>query len=168
MSEDSVSIRNAHLSDIPAIQVFMQPFVESEFVLPRSDKDMAVLVRHGFVATIGDDIVGFAALEIYSRKLNFRSVEPALTKGRQRKCFPGKIDLGQHRLRFRDNTHRNLNGIDKCLPQDRARHKKHGVGHIADINGDDTFACEEQPDCRRRKWRKYRPEITKHGLAISR
>ena len=69
MSEDSVSIRNAHLSDIPAIQVFMQPFVESEFVLPRSDKDMAVLVRHGFVATIGDDIVGFAALEIYSRKL---------------------------------------------------------------------------------------------------
>lgn len=69
MSEYSVSIRNAHLSDIPAIQVFMQPFVESEFVLPRSDKDMAVLVRHGFVATIGDDIVGFAALEIYSRKL---------------------------------------------------------------------------------------------------
>lgn len=69
MSEGSVAIRNAHLSDIPAIQAFMQPFVESKSVLPRTDKDMAVLVRHGFVATMGDEIVGFAALEIYSRKL---------------------------------------------------------------------------------------------------
>ena len=69
MTESPIEIRNATLSDVTALQTFMRPFVEAKHILPRSDEDMAVLIRHGFVAVQEKSIVGFAAIEIYSQKL---------------------------------------------------------------------------------------------------
>src|SRR6185437_14136246 len=55
-------------------------FVEQGKLLPRTQDELADLVKTGFLATIYDAIVGFAALEIYSAKLaELRSlaVDPA-------------------------------------------------------------------------------------------
>ncbi len=69
-SPPSIEYRNAALDDIPKLQRFLEPFVTAKQILPRSDEDLGVLIRHGFVAESGSEIVGFAALEIYSRKLS--------------------------------------------------------------------------------------------------
>lgn len=69
-SPPSIEYRNAALDDIPKLQRFLDPFVTAKQILPRSDEDLGVLIRHGFVAESGSEIVGFAALEIYSRKLS--------------------------------------------------------------------------------------------------
>ena len=65
----SVTVRDASAEEVSALQDFLRPFVEAEFILPRTDDDLLTLIRHGFVAEQGDAIVGFAAIEIYSQKL---------------------------------------------------------------------------------------------------
>ncbi len=53
----------------PAILEFLQPFVDRRLILPRTVDEIAGLMRHGFWARNGERIVGFVALEVYSRKL---------------------------------------------------------------------------------------------------
>lgn len=69
MNVPPAEIRNATLRDIPSLQDFLQSFVDAEQILPRDDDELATLIRHGFIAFEDARIVGFAALEIYSRKL---------------------------------------------------------------------------------------------------
>lgn len=69
MPLESVEIRAATPSDVEALHHFLQPFAESRSLLPRTIEELHILVQHGFVAEDGDRIVGFAAIEIYSRKL---------------------------------------------------------------------------------------------------
>lgn len=71
MSDFPVLIRDATLEDVPKLQVFLAPFVDAKWLLPRSDEDLSILIRHGFVAQGREDtdILGFAAIEIYSKKL---------------------------------------------------------------------------------------------------
>ncbi|MBT7916671.1 MAG: GNAT family N-acetyltransferase [Planctomycetaceae bacterium] len=47
----------------------IEPFVEQRLLIPRSAEEMSDLLGLGFVAVAGDELVGFAAIEIYSRKL---------------------------------------------------------------------------------------------------
>ena len=69
MIDPALSIREAKVTDVAPLQQFLRPFVAAKHILPRSDEDLAVLIRHGFVAVREAEIVGFAAIEIYSRKL---------------------------------------------------------------------------------------------------
>lgn len=47
----------------------MDRFVQANRLLPRTTDELNDLISFGFVASTGDQIVGFAALEIYSAKL---------------------------------------------------------------------------------------------------
>ncbi len=67
--KEEVVIRDATPSDVPAIAELIEPFVEQKKLLPRTHEELADLTRHGFVALAGDKLIGFAAVEVYSRKL---------------------------------------------------------------------------------------------------
>ena len=55
--------------DLAGLAEFIQPFVSEGRLLPRTTEELAELVYNGFVAKVGGRLIGFAALEIYSRKL---------------------------------------------------------------------------------------------------
>ena len=65
----AAGIRNAQRQDIPEILKLIAPFIEQRILISRNEDDLQKLVPHGFVADAAGEIVGFAALEIYSRKL---------------------------------------------------------------------------------------------------
>lgn len=69
MNESPVTYRETRLVDTPLLLDFIQPFVEQQQLLPRSEQQMRALTRHGFVAQCEGEIVGFAAIEVYSRKM---------------------------------------------------------------------------------------------------
>ncbi len=62
-------VRPARIEDVPALQDFIRPFVESDRLLPRTTGELTSLIEHGFIAELQNRIAGFAALEIYSAKL---------------------------------------------------------------------------------------------------
>ena len=62
-------IRDAILNDLPAIQELLDPYVQQRKLLPRTTSELGELLKHGFVAESEGRIVGFAALNIYSKKL---------------------------------------------------------------------------------------------------
>lgn len=64
-----IDIREATPDDLGKLCEFVRPFVEAKYLLPRTDAELATLLKHGFVAESGGGMVGFAAIEIYSRKL---------------------------------------------------------------------------------------------------
>ncbi|MEI8210816.1 MAG: GNAT family N-acetyltransferase [Planctomycetota bacterium] len=67
-------IRRAHFDDIEPIQALLQPFIEQRKLLRRMRSELILLMANGYVAEILEEgrskIVGFAAVEIYSRKLS--------------------------------------------------------------------------------------------------
>jgi len=70
MSESSPAhIRPVIREDLVRIAEFIQPFVSEGRVLPRTEDELEELVYNGFVAESDGKLIGFAALEIYSRKL---------------------------------------------------------------------------------------------------
>ncbi|MBC8112773.1 MAG: GNAT family N-acetyltransferase [Candidatus Saccharimonas sp.] len=56
-------------SDVEALGVFIAPFVEHGRLWPRTQDELEDLTLDGFIAESDGQIVGFAALEIYSSKL---------------------------------------------------------------------------------------------------
>jgi len=66
---DEIAIRPAHVSDVPAIQSLIAPYVARRILLERTDEELRDLTRNGFVAECSAGIVGFAAVDIYSKKL---------------------------------------------------------------------------------------------------
>ena len=74
-------IRRATDADLPAIEAFIEPFVDDGKLLPRTFDELSELLPSFFIAEADGQIVGCAALEIYSRKLaEIRSlaVSPAM------------------------------------------------------------------------------------------
>jgi amino-acid N-acetyltransferase len=69
MNSSDVIIRAALSADVPQIAELIEPFVEAKKLLPRTDAELVDLTRNGFVAVADDRIVGFAAVEVYSKKL---------------------------------------------------------------------------------------------------
>ncbi len=65
----SFIVRGATADDLSGIEFFIQPFVESGRLLPRTTDELEDLLPSGFVVERDGQIVGFAALEIYSKKL---------------------------------------------------------------------------------------------------
>ncbi len=68
-TDDEINIRPATLGDVPEIQILIEPFVEQKLILPRSGVELESLIENGFAAEYRDRIVGFAAIEVYSKKL---------------------------------------------------------------------------------------------------
>jgi N-acetylglutamate synthase-like GNAT family acetyltransferase len=62
-------IREACQADIPQLEEFVNRFVQANRLLPRTTDELSDLIPFGFVAVAAGQIVGFAALEIYSAKL---------------------------------------------------------------------------------------------------
>ena len=65
----SVEIRPVAREDLASLADFIQPFVDEGRLLPRTTEELEELVYNGFVAEKDGRLIGFAALEIYSRKL---------------------------------------------------------------------------------------------------
>jgi N-acetylglutamate synthase-like GNAT family acetyltransferase len=65
----SFTVRHATLADVDRLNEFIQPFVAQGRLLPRTQDELEDLTENGFLAESGGQIVGFAALEIYSTKL---------------------------------------------------------------------------------------------------
>ncbi len=73
-TKPSFKIRRAHFDDIEPIQLLLQPFIEQRKLLRRMRAELILLMSNGYVADVTDEqgqshVVGFAAVEIYSRKL---------------------------------------------------------------------------------------------------
>lgn len=64
-----VQVRAVTIADVPKIAEFIEPFVALGKLLPRTLEELNELIPHGFVAECDGQIVGFVALEVYSRKL---------------------------------------------------------------------------------------------------
>lgn len=81
VSSPEIQIRPVDPGDLESLSRFIQPFVQAGKLLPRTTAELAVLVSDGFIAECEGRLVGFAALEIYSKKLaEIRSlaVDPAM------------------------------------------------------------------------------------------
>ena len=63
----SVEVRPVKREDLAGLADFIQPFVDEGKLLPRTTEELEELVYN--VAEINERLIGFAALEIYSRKL---------------------------------------------------------------------------------------------------
>ncbi|MDX1991676.1 MAG: GNAT family N-acetyltransferase [bacterium] len=64
-----VIIRHANPGDSALLIEFLKPFVDEGKLLPRTLSEVEELLGSFFIADQGGQIVGCAALEIYSRKL---------------------------------------------------------------------------------------------------
>jgi len=65
----SFQIRSSQPADQDLILDLIAPFVEQQLLIPRTAQEVSDLLDNGFVAMDGDVLIGFAAIEIYSRKL---------------------------------------------------------------------------------------------------
>lgn len=64
------TIRAADERDLAAVMQLLRPFVENRQVMRRTRTETSALLRTGFVTEFEGRIVGFSAVEIYSKKLS--------------------------------------------------------------------------------------------------
>jgi amino-acid N-acetyltransferase len=69
IANPDIHFRLATIEDVPALLEMLEPFVRARKLLRRTPEEVAVLTRHGFIAEVEGRIVGFSAIEIYSRKM---------------------------------------------------------------------------------------------------
>lgn len=66
---DAVEVRAVELAEHAEVLALLKPFVDEKKLLRRTIDELDSLLPNGFVAVSEERIVGFATLEIYSRKL---------------------------------------------------------------------------------------------------
>ncbi len=66
---DAIEIRPSRPDDRDNLLALLRPFVQRRKLLPRTVDELHELLARGFVASAGERIVGFAALDVYSKKL---------------------------------------------------------------------------------------------------
>lgn len=66
---DEIVIRQATVADVPHVQTMIAPYVEARQLIPRTAEELEKLTENGFTAELAGRIVGFSAVDIYSRKL---------------------------------------------------------------------------------------------------
>ena len=67
--EFEISFLHAAETDAVALNDFLAPFVEAKQLLPRTVDELRHLTKFAWVARCEGEIVGFCAVEVYSRKL---------------------------------------------------------------------------------------------------
>ncbi len=99
-----IHVRPAVEDDADDVLEFLEKFVEARRILPRTMDELTGLMPTGFVAECDGQIVGFAALEIYSKKLGeIRSlcVEPSFqSRGIGRRLTQACVELAKDRNIF--------------------------------------------------------------------
>lgn len=104
MPESAVIVRAATPEDVCAIDQFLADFVAAGRILPRTIDELELLIPTGFVAEVHGQLVGFVALEIYSRKLaEIRSlcVRPIMQgQGIGKKLIQACVELATQRNVF--------------------------------------------------------------------
>jgi amino-acid N-acetyltransferase len=65
----NIRVRPAEVTDLAEISSLLEPHVARRILLPRSEEELRNLLRNGFVAEVDSEIVGFVAVDIYSKKL---------------------------------------------------------------------------------------------------
>jgi len=99
-----ILVRPAVEEDADDVLEFLEKFVEAQRILSRTLDELTGLMTTGFVADHNGRIVGFAALEIYSKKLGeIRSlcVEPTYQRlGIGRRLTQACVDLAGERRIF--------------------------------------------------------------------
>lgn len=125
----NVTVRPAVPDDADDVLAFLEVFVEERRILPRTLDELTQLMATGYVAELDGRIVGFAALEVYSRKLaEIRSLCVAHDlqgKGIGRKLTEACLELARERNIFEvmvitsaDEFFRNC-GFDFTLPGEK-------------------------------------------------
>jgi len=67
--KELITYRQATPDDADVIHAILRPYVSNRKLFARTEAEVIELTRHGFIAEIGGRAVGFAAVEVYSRKL---------------------------------------------------------------------------------------------------
>lgn len=65
----NISMRPGLPDDAPSVHALLQPFVRQSLLLERTEEEVRSLTEHSIVAEDGGRLIGFAAVEVYSRKL---------------------------------------------------------------------------------------------------
>lgn len=118
MSEPDLStltVRATTDDDFDRLEAFIAPFVEQGRILPRTTEELQGLMKHGFLVEVEGELVGFAALEVYSAKL-----------GEIRSLCVAEIVRGK-------GVGRAL--VDACL----ARARERNVFEVMVVTSEDTF-----------------------------
>jgi amino-acid N-acetyltransferase len=104
MAETSLpacDIRPARLVDGPSVLELIEPYVAQQKLLPRTLDELEDLLANGFVAEAEGQIVGFVALEVYSKKLaEVRSLcvaEPFRLHGIGKRLVQACVDRARER-----------------------------------------------------------------------
>ena len=124
-----IEVRAARPDDLLAVGGLIQPYVDEGRLLHRTTEELVSLLDHGFVATHAEQVVGFAALEIYSSKLaEVRSLVVAVdyqSQGVGRQLVQACVDLATERhilevmaITSNENFFR-LCGFDFTLPGEK-------------------------------------------------
>jgi len=69
LAEGKICIRAAQTGDVDAIQKLLEPFIETEIILPRTKDDIYQHLQEFSVATCNGCLLGTAAMHIYSSTL---------------------------------------------------------------------------------------------------
>lgn len=69
MEEFGFEITPATEGDLGGVQEFLSPFMDGRMLLRRTSLELQLLLKHSFKAVHQERIVGYCALEIYSKKL---------------------------------------------------------------------------------------------------
>lgn len=67
--QEAISYRQATPEDADMIHAILRPYVANRKLFARTEAEVVELTRHGFIAEANGRPVGFAAVEVYSRKL---------------------------------------------------------------------------------------------------
>ena len=68
-NDSPFEIVDASQDDLEDVQNFLKPFMDRKELLQRTSIEMQLLLKHAFLCRANGELVGFAALEIYSKKL---------------------------------------------------------------------------------------------------
>ena len=66
---NNIHFRRAKPSDLQGVSELLAPHILQQQLLPRSDLELRKLMELAYVAVDSERIVGFCAVEVYSRKL---------------------------------------------------------------------------------------------------
>lgn len=69
MEDSQYVVASATHNDLEQVQSFLLPYMDGRLLLRRTSLELELLLKHSFKAIHQERIIGFCALEIYSKKL---------------------------------------------------------------------------------------------------